>query len=65
MTQEQLFSAALMVQDPWFVNSVSFDAAKGRLYINIDFHKGGVFRYESKSEQIAGDFKAYDVVEKT
>ena len=65
MTQEQLFSAALMVQEPWFVNAVSFDAAKGRLDIDIDFRKGGVFRYESKDEQIAGEFKAYDVVEKT
>lgn len=65
MTQEQLFSAALMVQEPWFVSAVSFDAAKGRLDIDIDLRKGGVFRYESKDEQIAGDFKAYDVVEKT
>jgi transposase len=65
MTQEQLFSAALMVQEPWFVSEVSFDAAKGRLDVEIDFRKGAVFRYESKDEQIAGDFKAYDVALKT
>ena len=65
MTQEQLFSAALMVQEPWFVSAVAFDPVKGRLDIDIDFRKGGVFHYESKDEQIAGDFKAYDVVEKT
>ena len=65
MTQEQLFSAALMVQEPWFVNAVSFDPVKGRLDIDIDFRKGGVFPYESKDEQIVGSFKAYDVVEKT
>jgi len=28
MTQEQLFSAALMVQEPWFVSAVSFDSAE-------------------------------------
>jgi len=54
-----------MVQEPWFVSSVAFDSVSGRLDVYIDFRKGGVFRYESKDEQIAGDFKAYDVVEKT
>lgn len=65
MTQEQLFSAALMIRDPWFIESINFDQTKGRLDINIDFERGSTFYYEDPKEQIAGEFKAYDTERKT
>lgn len=65
MTQEQLFSAALMITPPWFISKIDFDAKKGRLDIDIDFERGSTFRYESSAEGIAGDFKAYDTVQKS
>jgi len=65
MTQEQLFAAALMVSPPWFISDINFDPTKGRLDISIDFERGSSFHYESPTEKIAGDFKAYDTVEKT
>jgi transposase len=65
MTQEQLFAAALMIQKPWEIEKIEFNPDKGRLDIDIGFSRGSLFHYESTSEGIAGDFKAYDVVEKT
>ena len=65
MTQEQLFSAALMIQDPWFISNIDFDPVKGRLDIAIDFTRGASFYYEDKELGIAGSFKAYDTVLKT
>ena len=65
MTQEQLFSAALMITPPWFISNIEFDAKKGRLDIDIDFERGSTFHYASPEEGIAGEFKAYDTVQKS
>ena len=65
MTQEQLFEAALMVSPPWFISDIKYDPSKGRLDISIDFERGSSFHYENSTEEIAGEFKAYDTVHKT
>ena len=60
MLTKQLFELALNVQDPWYIKDIQFDTENKRLDIHIDFHKGAVFHYESKEDNINGDFKAYD-----
>ena len=60
MLTQQLFEEALHIQDPWFIKDIQFDSKNKRLDIHIDFHKGSVFHYESKENNINGDFKAYD-----
>jgi transposase len=65
MTQEQLFSSALMVEQPWFITDIQFNSTKGRLDIYIDFERGSSFHYENPAEQIKGNFKVYDAVKKT
>ena len=64
MFTQQLFELALNIQDPWYIKDIQFDMDKKRLDIQIDFHKGSVFHYESADENIKGDFKAYDTVDK-
>lgn len=64
MLIESLFELALHIQNPWYIKDIQFDVAAKRLDINIDFHKGAVFHYESENEDIKGDFKAYDTVSK-
>jgi transposase len=45
MQTTQLFTAALNLQDPWYVKDVSFEDTLGgkELHIRIDFKKGGQF----------------------
>ena len=64
MFTQQLFELALNIQEPWCIKDIQFDVEKKRLDIHIDFHKGSVFHYESTDENINGDFKAYDTVDK-
>jgi transposase len=64
MFTQQLFELALNIQDPWFIKDIQFSAENKRLDIHVDFHKGAVFHYESADENIKGDFKVYDTVDK-
>ena len=60
MLTKRLFELALNIQEPWYIKDIQFDFKQKRLDIHIDFHKGSVFHYESKEDNIKGDFKAYD-----
>ncbi len=60
MLTQQLFEQALHIQSPWFIKDIQFEPESKRLDIHIDFHKGSLFHYECKAENISGDFKAYD-----
>lgn len=40
MTLEQVFAAALMIQNPWEIEKIDFDPAKCRLDIDIGFSPG-------------------------
>jgi transposase len=44
--QEAIFTAALGVESPWFVESVSFDAERRRLDIRLDFKRGSRFELD-------------------
>lgn len=61
---QQLFELALNIQDPWYIKDIQFNVENKRLEIHIDFHKGAVFHYESEKENIKGDFKVYDTLDK-
>lgn len=60
MLTKQLFELALNIQNPWYIKDIQFDLENKRLDIHIDFHKGSIFHYESREDNINGDFKAYD-----
>ena len=47
----ELFAAALGVEQPWYVKDVNFDAGKRLLTIAIDFKKGSRFPYEGTEGQ--------------
>jgi transposase len=64
MFTQQLFELALNIQDPWFIKDIQFSTEKKRLDIHIDFRKGSVFHYESPDENIKGDYKVYDTIDK-
>lgn len=65
MTQKELFSAALMIQKPWFVQEIKLDQQEGKLEIWIDFERGSEFYYEDEELGVKGHFKAYDTTQKT
>jgi transposase len=44
--QEAIFSAALGVESPWFVESVAFDGEHKRLDIRLDFKRGSKFEVD-------------------
>lgn len=56
--QEEIFRAALGVEYPWFVESVTFDAAQKRLDIRLDFKRGSRFDIDSVACSV------HDTVEK-
>lgn len=44
--QEGIFTSALGIESPWFVDSVSFDAEAKRLDIRLDFKRGSRFEVD-------------------
>lgn len=65
MTQEELFSKALLIEKPWFINEIKLDTELGQIDIYINFERGSLFFYQDKDLGIEGQFKAYDTCEKT
>lgn len=60
MNMEVIFSAALGINEPWFVTNVKFDAECKRLDIDLDFKPGSKFEVAG-----IGSFGAYDTVQKS
>lgn len=58
----EVFENALGLVTPWYITDLQFDAEKRRLDIHIDFHRGSTFFFESKEDDVRGEFKAYDTV---
>ena len=63
-TAKELFSKALMIELPWYIDRMDFEPEKGKLDIWIDFAPGSEFFFEDKELGINGRFKAYDTVDK-
>ena len=61
---EELFEKALHIEEPWYIEEIGFNEDKKKLEIKINFESGATFHYESKKEDISGDYKAYDTIEK-
>jgi transposase len=57
--QEAIFTAALGVESPWFVESVSFNAEQKRLGIRLDFKRGSRFEVDGVACSV------HDTVEKS
>lgn len=64
MLMKTLFEQALNITDPWYIKDINFDSEQKRLDIYIDFRRGALFHYENQEENIAGDYKAYDTLNK-
>ncbi len=64
MTQEELFSAAIGIQSPWYIEAISLDLPKGELNITVNFKRGSKFEYVDKQTGETGEYKAYDTREK-
>ncbi len=62
---ETLFTQALGIEGPWKITSLTFDAAKHKLDINVDFERGSTFAYTDPDTKETGYYKAYDTVDKT
>lgn len=62
MDNRELFSAALGLQDPWFVESMAFDAGERRLDIHLNFPRGSRF---ACPEGDAPDCGVHDTDDKT
>ena len=60
MDSEKLFGMALGLQEPWYIREVSFDAAKKKLILKVDFRKGSRFAHPDAD----GLFAVYDTEKK-
>lgn len=60
-----IFSTALNITAPWFIENINFDIESGRLDIDINFKRGAHFKYTSGPESIAGEFPVHDTVNKS
>lgn len=60
MDMKMIFSAALGINEPWFVNDVRFNAENKRLDIDLNFKPGSKFEVSG-----IGCFGAYDTVQKS
>lgn len=59
---ENLFSAALMIQEPLYVAKVEFDKDEGELHMHIDFRKGSKFKCSICGVE---GLPVHDTIEKT
>lgn len=59
-----LFTKALKVTDPWYIEDIEFDPLQHRLNIRINFKRGATFEYQDESTRNIKRYKAYDTEEK-
>lgn len=57
-----LFTAALQIENPWYIEKVNFDMQKEELHIHMNFKEGGTFSCKKCGK---ANIKAYDTKEKT
>lgn len=62
MTQKDLFSIALHISSPYYIDDISFDPDLKRLEVHINFKPGSTFLYEK--EDYNETCKAFDTKEK-
>ena len=60
--EKALFSAALEISEPVFIDEIVFDAVEGELHIHMDFRRGGRF---ACSECGTEGLTIHDTIEKT
>ena len=60
--EKELFSAALEVREPVYIDEIMFDAGAGELHIHMNFRRGGRF---TCSECGADGLPVHDTVDKT
>jgi len=60
---DKIFEAALDINDPWYIENVTFDNATKRLDIHISFHRGSKFL--SGIEGDSGKYSVYDTTLKS
>ena len=65
MEQKELFTEALKIEDPWYIESIVFNEDLKQLDININFKKGSIFEYEEEETQVKTYHKAYDTRKKS
>jgi transposase len=60
--EKELFSAALGIEEPLYIDEIAFDMAEGELHIHMNFRRGGRFACPECAE---ADLPVHDTVEKT
>ena len=60
--EKELFSAALRIEEPIYIDEIVFDQAKGELRIHMNFRRGGRFACAECGE---AELPVHDTVEKT
>ncbi len=63
MLANQIFSVALGIKDPWYVEDITLDDNTKRLDIHVSFRRGSVF--PSDRYAFPGEYKVYDTQVKT
>lgn len=63
MLSNQIFTVALGIQAPWFIEDIKLDDEKKRLDIHISFRRGAMFK--SNHSGSSGDYKVFDSKQKT
>jgi hypothetical protein len=53
-TTKELFSKALMIELPWFIEKMEFDQTRGKLDVWIDFARGSEFFLRIKHWESVG-----------
>ena len=60
--EKELFGVALGIEEPLYIDEISFDSTEGELHIHMDFRRGGRF-FCSECGEV--DLPVHDTVEKT
>jgi transposase len=63
MLSNQIFTVALGINDPWFIQDITLDNETKRLDIHVSFRRGAMF--ESVNKGFPGNHNVYDSKQKT
>jgi transposase len=62
---QELFTQALHIEEPWFIEDIQFNNEKRRLDIDINFRAGSRFQYTDPKTEESGEYPVHDTTRKS
>jgi transposase len=62
---QELFTQALHIEEPWYIEEINFSNDNRRLDVNVNFKTGSKFNYTDSKTAVSGKYPVHDTVRKS